>query len=149
MIKAFSGDSPSLTIAAVAERTGLPRAVARRYLFTLRELGCVAEHERRFSLTPKVLDLGFTYLSTMSVADLAQPVMESVVAELHESCSLSVLTAADVVDARRRPDQAHHERQPGRRLAPARACHVDGQGHARVRDDATLSAFFSGPLSSR
>ena len=145
MIKAFSGDSPSLTITAVAERTGLTRAVARRYLFTLRELGCVAEHERRFSLTPKILDLGFTYLSTMSVADLAQPVMESVVAELHESCSLSVLDGRDVVYVGRVPTKRIMSVNlvVGSRL-PAHATSM-GKVMLAYADDATLAAFFSGP----
>lgn len=102
VIKAFSGESP-LSMADVAQRTGLARAVARRYLFTLAELGCVQERDGRYTLTPKVLDLGFTYLSTMSVANVAQPVMERVVAELHESCSVSVLDGAEIVYVARVP----------------------------------------------
>ena len=50
VIKAFSGESPSLTMTAVAKRTNLPRAVARRYLFTLATLGFVSEHEGRYAL---------------------------------------------------------------------------------------------------
>lgn len=103
VIKAFSAENPSLSMADVAQRTGLARAVARRYLFTLAELGCVMEREGRFTLTPKVLDLGFTYLSTMSVASIAQPLMEKAVAELHESCSLSVLDGREVVYVGRVP----------------------------------------------
>src|SRR5262245_47037031 len=57
VIKAFSGQSP-LTIADVAQRSGLARAVARRYLLTLVTLGCAEEHDGRFRLTPRVLDLG-------------------------------------------------------------------------------------------
>ena len=97
VIKAFSATAPSLTMAEVAQRAGLARTVARRYLFTLAELGCIQEHDGRFTLTPKVLDLGFTYLSTMSVATIAQPTMERVVADLHESCSLSVLDGHEIV----------------------------------------------------
>ncbi len=103
VIKAFSAATPSLTIAAVSERTGLTRAVARRYLLTLLELGYVVQRGQQFSLTPRVLDLGYTYLSTMSVATLAQPHMERVVEALHESCSLSVLDGGDVVYIARTP----------------------------------------------
>jgi IclR family transcriptional regulator, pca regulon regulatory protein len=97
VIKAFADRSPALTIADVAVRTGLTRAVARRYLLTLVELGCVVQNGSYFRLTPRVLDLGFTYLSTLDVADIAQPYMERVVEKLHESCSISVLDGHECV----------------------------------------------------
>jgi len=97
VIKAFADRAPALTIADVAARTGLTRAVARRYLLTLAELGCVAQNGSQFRLTPRVLDLGFTYLSTLDVADVAQPYMERVVEKLHESCSVSVLDGHECV----------------------------------------------------
>ena len=71
VIKAFGADAQALTIADVAARTGLTRAVARRYLLTLGELGCAVHNGSQFRLTPRVLDLGFTYLSTIDVADVA------------------------------------------------------------------------------
>ena len=97
VIKAFAADASRLTIADVAERTGLPRAVARRYLFTLSELGYVVQNGAQFALTPRVLDLGFTYLSTVDVATVAQPSMETVAERLHESCSVSVLDGVECV----------------------------------------------------
>jgi IclR family pca regulon transcriptional regulator len=97
VINAFSGDSPVLTIADVAERTGLPRAVARRYLLTLREMGYVAQEGSGFLLTPRLLRLGFAYLSTLSVSEIAQPFMQHVVETLHESCSLAVLDGTEIV----------------------------------------------------
>jgi IclR family pca regulon transcriptional regulator len=97
VIKAFSADAPALTMADVAARTGLTRAVARRYLLTLAELGCVSQNGSQFRLTPRVLDLGFTYLSTVDVANVAQPFMERVVDKLHESCSVSILDGHDCV----------------------------------------------------
>lgn len=103
VIKAFAADATRLTIADVAERTGLTRAVARRYLFTLSELGYVVQNEAQFALTPRVLDLGFTYLSTLDVATVAQPVMETVAERLHESCSMSVLDGHECVYVARVP----------------------------------------------
>jgi IclR family pca regulon transcriptional regulator len=97
VIKAFSADARELTIADVAIRTGLPRAVARRYLFTLEELGCVVQSGSSFRLTPRLLDLGFTYLSTVQVAAYAQPFLEKVVAKLHDSSSIGVLDGKDCV----------------------------------------------------
>jgi IclR family pca regulon transcriptional regulator len=103
IIKAFSADARELTIAEVAVRTGLPRAVARRYLFTLEELGCVVHSGSSFTLTPRLLDLGFTYLSTIPVADFAQPFMEKIVAKVHDSSSIGVLDGRDCVYVARVP----------------------------------------------
>jgi IclR family pca regulon transcriptional regulator len=103
VIKAFTAEAPSLSISNVAAKTGLTRAVARRYIRTLEELGCVVQVGTSYSLTPKVLDLGFTYLATLDVAKVAQPVMESVVDRFHESCSVAVLDGHDTVYVARVP----------------------------------------------
>lgn len=102
VIRSFSAESPSLTIAQVAERTDLTRAAARRYLMTLEALGYVLQDGDRFSLTPRLLDLGFTYLSTLDVTSVVHPFMEKVTADLHESCSVSVLDDHDIVYIARR-----------------------------------------------
>jgi IclR family pca regulon transcriptional regulator len=102
VIRSFSPEAPSLSIAQVAQRTGLTRAAARRYLKTLEVLGYVVQDADRFSLTPRLLDLGFTYLSTLDVTSVVQPFMEQVTDRLHESCSVSVLDNHDVVYVARR-----------------------------------------------
>jgi IclR family pca regulon transcriptional regulator len=96
VLLAFDG-SRSLTTNQVAALTGLSRAVAWRYLFTLEQLGYVCQTEHGFTLTPRVLDLGFAALADLTLADVARPVMSRVVATLHESCSLSVLQGHDVL----------------------------------------------------
>lgn len=103
VIKAFSSQPGALTISDVARRTGFSRAVARRFLLTLEEMGYVQSANNLFQLTPHVLDLGYTYLSTMRLPDLATPVMEDVVARMHESCSVSVLDGDDIVYVARVP----------------------------------------------
>ena len=97
MIRCFSSERPSLTLSEVAERTGLTRAAARRFLLTLQELGYVGSTGRQFSLRPRVLALGYAYLSSFSVAQIAQPHLEDLAEELHESCSVSVLDGDDIV----------------------------------------------------
>lgn len=97
VIRCFSSESPSLTLSEVAERTGLTRAAARRFLLTLQELGYVGSSGRQFSLRPRVLALGYAYLSSFSVAQIAQPHLEDLAEELHESCSVSVLDGDDLV----------------------------------------------------
>ena len=97
VLRAFSPQSPMLTISQVAELTGLTRAAARRYLFTLESLGYVTQGSAKFALTPRVFDLGFTYLSSISVAEAAQPFMLQVAERLRESCSVAVLDSQDIV----------------------------------------------------
>jgi IclR family pca regulon transcriptional regulator len=97
VIRCFSSEHPSLTLSEVAERTGLTRAAARRFLLTLQELGYVGSSGRQFSLRPRVLALGYAYLSSFSVAQIAQPHLEDLAEQLHESCSVSVLDGDDLV----------------------------------------------------
>ena len=97
VIRAFDSTQPELTLSDVARKTGLTRAAARRFLLTLVELGYVRTDGRLFSLRPRVLDLGYAYLSSLSLPEVAQPHMEALVAKVNESSSVSVLDDTDVV----------------------------------------------------
>lgn len=103
VVRTFSGEAPAQTISEVAERAGLTRAGARRILLTLQHLGYVEAQGRLFRLTPKILDLGFAYLSSLPLWNLAEPVMEDLVADIKESCSAAVLDATDIVYVLRVP----------------------------------------------
>jgi IclR family pca regulon transcriptional regulator len=103
VIKAFSAESPALTLSQVAERTGLTRAGARRILLTLQTLGYVCLDARSFRLTPRTLDLGYAYLSTMPLWNVAEPIMERLVQAVHESSSAAVLDDTDIVYVLRVP----------------------------------------------
>ncbi|WP_448627302.1 IclR family transcriptional regulator [Geodermatophilus sp. URMC 64] len=103
VIRAFDRSHPRLTLSDVARQTGLPRAAARRFLLTLVELGYVRTDGRLFSLRPRVLELGYAYLSSMTLPDVAQPHMEALTATVHESCSISVLDGEDIVYIARVP----------------------------------------------
>ncbi|MDW5329246.1 IclR family transcriptional regulator [Plantactinospora sp. KLBMP9567] len=103
VIRAFDADRPQLTLSEVARATGLTRAAARRFLLTLVELGYMRTDGRLFSLRARILELGYAYLSSLSLPEVAQPHMESLVAEVHESCSMSVLDGDEVVYVARVP----------------------------------------------
>jgi IclR family transcriptional regulator, pca regulon regulatory protein len=103
VIRAFDETRPELTLSDVARATGLTRAAARRFLLTLIDLGYVRTDGRLFALRPRVLELGYAYLSSMSLPEVAQPHMEELVAKVHESCSVSVLDGTDVVYVARVP----------------------------------------------
>jgi IclR family pca regulon transcriptional regulator len=103
VIRAFDETRPELTLSDVARATGLTRAAARRFLLTLIDLGYVRSDGRLFALRPRILELGYAYLSSLSLPQVAQPHMEELVARVHESCSVSVLDGTDVVYVARVP----------------------------------------------
>jgi IclR family pca regulon transcriptional regulator len=97
VIKAFSADEPELTLSDIARRTGMTRAAARRFLLTLADLGYVTTVDRKFSLRPTVLELGYTYLSLMSFPQVATPHLTALSDQVHETTSLAVLDGDDIV----------------------------------------------------
>lgn len=97
VLRAFGPEHAQLTLTDVARATGLTRAAARRFLLTLVELGYVRSDGREFSLRPRVLELGYAYLSGLSLAEVAQPLLEELVATVRESSSIAVLDGDDIV----------------------------------------------------
>jgi IclR family pca regulon transcriptional regulator len=91
VIRAFDAEHPRMTLTELAARTDLTRATARRFLLTLADLGYVVTDGKLFSLTPRVLELGFSYLSGLSLPEIAQPHLEALSRELGESTSAAVL----------------------------------------------------------
>jgi IclR family pca regulon transcriptional regulator len=103
IITCFGADSPVMTLSEIAERVNLSRAAARRFLLTLENLGYVSLDGRNFQLTAKVLDLGYGYLSSLSLPEIAQPHLEVLASKVHESASASVLDGTDIVYVARVP----------------------------------------------
>lgn len=103
VIRSFSAQAPQQTLSEVAARTGLTRAGARRILLTLQALGYVETDGRLFRPTARILDLGFAYLSSLPIWNLAEPVMEDLVERVRESSSAAVLEGLDVVYVLRVP----------------------------------------------
>src|SRR5271155_5109197 len=103
VIRAFGPDRERLSLSEVARATGLTRAAARRFLLTLVKLGYVRNDGREFSLRPRVLELGYAYLSGLALPEVAAPHLEELVARLHESSSISVLDGHQIVYVARVP----------------------------------------------
>ena len=97
VIRAFGPDRERLSLSEVARATGLTRAAARRFLLTLVRLGYVRSDGREFSLRPRVLELGYAYLSGLALPDVAEPHLEDLSAKMHESSSISVLDGHYIV----------------------------------------------------
>ncbi len=98
VIRAFTQQRRHLTIAQLSQRTALPRAAVRRCLYTLAKLGYVSSDDGRgYSLRPKVLALGHAYLSSTPLATMAQPLLDTISDQLHESSSMAVLEGDEIL----------------------------------------------------
>jgi IclR family transcriptional regulator, pca regulon regulatory protein len=97
VIKAFGPEQSTLTLADAAAKTGLTRAAARRFLLTLAKLGYVGTDRKTFWLRPRVLELGYSYLSSQPWWQLAQPVLEETARATQETCNIAVLSGTEIV----------------------------------------------------
>jgi len=97
VLGAFGSERPAMTLSEAAATSGLSRAAARRVLRTLAGLGYVTHDGRRFALAPRILELGFAYLSTQTWVDRAEPLMKELSHDVQESCSAAILQEAEVV----------------------------------------------------
>lgn len=98
VIRAFGPGKSALRLGEVAELAGVTRATARRVLLTLETLGYASQEQRRFRLTPRILDLGFSYLSSLDIWEVAEPSLADLSRRIDEAnCSVSVLDGNDIV----------------------------------------------------
>ncbi len=103
VLGAFGELRPSMTLSEAAVAADLSRATARRVLRTLTALGYVVQAGRQFALAPRILELGFAYLSTQSWIDRAEPLMKELSHSLDESCSAAILQGTEIVYVARMP----------------------------------------------
>jgi IclR family pca regulon transcriptional regulator len=97
VIRALGESQGRQTAAELARHTGLSRAAVRRCLYTLCELGYATASRGTYDLTPAVLALGYAYISSTALTRAAQPVLERVANELHESSSMAQLDGYEIV----------------------------------------------------
>jgi IclR family pca regulon transcriptional regulator len=97
IIRSFGPNAGERTVSDLAVETGLTRATTRRFLITLMALGYVETDGRSFRLTPRVLELGYSFLSGLGFPDVALPHLERLVAEVGEGSEASILDGEDIV----------------------------------------------------
>lgn len=103
VIKAFDQENTSMTLSDVAKKVDITRASARRLLLTLESQGYVSQIDGSFSLTPKIIDLGYSYFASLPWSDLAYKNMKKVVDACKLSCSVSILDGTNVICIMRIP----------------------------------------------
>ena len=97
VIRSFDRIHAKQTITQISERTLLARPTVLRLLITLEELGYVRELDNKYSLTPKVVDLGMAYISALGLYGAAKPHMENLSKEVDQSVSIAELDGSDIV----------------------------------------------------
>jgi IclR family pca regulon transcriptional regulator len=97
LLEAFGVDRQRLNVTQVAERTGISRTAARRYLKTLKYLGYLDTDEHFFWLTPRVLRFSSSYLSSAHLPKIAQSFLNLLSAQTALTFSLVVLDDNEVV----------------------------------------------------
>ena len=97
VIRAFDAENPALTLSDVAKATDLAPATARRFVLTLVDLGYMRAEGRWFRLSPRVLELGRPYLSSLTLPGIARPHLRAFVADVRESSSIAILDGGDIV----------------------------------------------------
>jgi IclR family pca regulon transcriptional regulator len=104
ILSAFSETGPVLGIADLARAVGLNRSTAHRYVATLAKLGYLQQDPdtRKYSLGPRVIDLGFAALSSMEMTRVAAQYLQALADETGYAASMAVLDGPDIVYVDRR-----------------------------------------------
>ena len=132
VIEAFTGHAGGMSFSELASATGLSKPTVRRILLTLEALGYARSVGSRFALTPRVLDLGYAYLSSLNLTSVAHPVMEALTDQLRESTALSALDGVDVVYLNR--VHRHRISSLGLAVGTRLPAHATSSGHVLLAD---------------
>src|SRR5260370_32350758 len=103
VLGSFGRHRPTMTLAQAAQAVDLSRATARRVLHTLVGLGYVEQNGRQFALSPRIMRLGFAFISSQSWVDRAVPLMKALSERFHESCSAAILEGTEIIYVARIP----------------------------------------------
>lgn len=144
VIRAFGAERPRLSLSDVARTTGLTRASARRFLLTLETEGYVRLRDGLFELTPRVLELGFSYLSAQTLPEVTQPHLEALSHAVGESSSASILDGVDIVYIARVPTR--RIMSVGITIGTRFPAYVTSMGRVLLAslDSAALDTYFEG-----
>ncbi|WP_262851480.1 IclR family transcriptional regulator domain-containing protein [Mumia quercus] len=158
VIRAFDAEHARMTLSEVAKQTGLTRATARRFLHTLVDLGYTDTDGREFWLRPRVLELGYAYLSSISLPEIATPHLKKLTDQVNESSSVSVLDGTEIVYVARVPTRrlmtvaiSVGTRFPAYATSMGRVllAGLDRAERSRVLDDSELQALTPSTTTSR
>jgi IclR family transcriptional regulator, pca regulon regulatory protein len=96
---AFNAKRRTMTLPEVAAATGITKSSAQRMVYTLETMGYVRKHPqtRRYQLTPRVMQIGFNYLATDALVEIATPFLSELARVTGETCNLTEPDGTDMV----------------------------------------------------
>lgn len=158
VIKAFDYENTSMTLSDVAKKVDITRASARRLLLTLESLGYVVQEGTFFCLTPKIIELGYSYFAALPWTDLAYKNIKKVVDSCQLSCSISILDGCNIICIMRIPatrilNEGIHvgTRLPAAYTSTGRLfmCHMEEKDLKKYIDSLPLKAFTQKSITNK
>jgi IclR family pca regulon transcriptional regulator len=96
---------PDFSLSALSDAVRLPPSTVYRYIATLQQLGHIRQNKdtKRYSLTPKILDLGFTMLRSLELRKRLLPYMIETTNQLGVTTQCAILNGTEIVYLERVP----------------------------------------------
>ena len=129
VIRSFDAGHRHQTITDVAARTGLTRAAARRFLITLCETALARNDGKHYELTPAILELAQSYVSSASELEIVQDVLRGLSEQFDESASAAMMDSTDIIYVARAPAR-HRIMTIGLGLGTRLPAHATSMGQA-------------------
>lgn len=107
VLKAFTRETPRLTLAQITKLTGMDKSAVQRFLFTLHSLGYLKKDEvtKQYTLSPTVLEFAYAYLYSDPLIERTQPLLAEAHVRTGETVNLAVLEGNDIILVSRIPSR--------------------------------------------
>jgi IclR family pca regulon transcriptional regulator len=93
----LANERAELSLTQIADRLGVPRSSVFRICYTLEQLGLLTRSPAGYGLGPRILSLGFDYLSSLDIVEIARPELIALRDDTGASSHLGVLSGTEVV----------------------------------------------------
>lgn len=99
VLRSFTQERREQSIAEVARQVGITRSAAFRIVYTLEVAGFLRRlsESKRYQLTSRVMELGYSYLAGHELTELAAPVLRHLRDATQASVHLAVLEGRNVI----------------------------------------------------
>lgn len=120
ILECFDSHNRNLSISDLVNITGLNRSAVQRFLYTLESLGYLEKDNstKRFTLTPRVMCLGYNYLKGERLVEIATPLLLEARKRIGNAMYLGTLYETDIIYLIRLPQRflLLETTLPGRRV---------------------------------
>lgn len=97
ILECFTVTRPEMMLSEIAEALSITSSAAYRFVVTLEREGFLVKHETRYRLAPRVMDLGYRYLASLDIYDLARIPADQLRNDTGFTAHVSVLEGVEIV----------------------------------------------------